>query len=116
MTVEISPANEPSSGPMVLVNLPHGDGQALAELTAREERPGGFEWLQVSMTLWYQHVLPSEPYTESIQPGSITTWVPVDAVTFLETCDYSKVKRLRAGEGRPPGAPRYPMPWDEPTP
>lgn len=72
---------------MVLVSLPHGDGQVLAELLAREERPGGFERPQVSMTIWYRHVR-----------------------------DYSKVKRLSAGEGRPPGAPRYPMPEEEPTP
>ncbi|MCX4745457.1 hypothetical protein OG455_07965 [Kitasatospora sp. NBC_01287] len=116
MHLEIFPATEPSDRCMVLMNHPHGDGQALVELLAREERPGGFEWLQVSMTLWYRQVLAAEPYTESIQPGSVTTWVPIDAVTFLDSCDYSQVKQLRAGEGRPPGAPRYPMPWDEPAP
>ncbi|MFF7637457.1 hypothetical protein ACFZB9_30570 [Kitasatospora sp. NPDC008050] len=115
MNLEISPAHEESDSCMVLVSLPHGDGQILAKLIAREERPGGFEWLQVSMTIWYRHVLSDEPYTESIEPGSVPTWVPIDSVVFLDGCDYSKVKRLSAGEGRPPGAPRYPMPGEEST-
>jgi hypothetical protein len=97
----------------VMVDLPDGGGQVLCELIAREERPGRFEWLKVVMKIWHRHVLPIEPFTESIEVGSVETWVPVDSVTFLDGYDYSGIRRMSPGEGRPPGAPRYPMPWEE---
>ncbi|MER6532321.1 hypothetical protein ABT215_00575 [Streptomyces sp900105755] len=106
MNLDISREDGKASHWPIMVDLPDGGGRVLGELTAREERPGGFEWLQVVVKIWYRHVLAVEPFTESIEAGTIETWVPVDAVTFLDGYDYSEVRRMGPGEGRPPGAPR----------
>ncbi|GAA3014179.1 hypothetical protein [Kitasatospora sp. NPDC127116] len=112
MNLEISFDSGKRNTRPVMVALPDGGGQVLGELTAREQRPGGFEWLQVVMKVWYRHVLPVAPFTESIEAGSVETWVPVDSVTFLDGYDYSGVRNMSPGEGRPEGAPRFPMPWE----
>ncbi|MYS82698.1 hypothetical protein [Embleya scabrispora] len=113
MSLQISSDDDRDDTRLVMVDLPGGTGRVQAELTAREPRPGGFEWLRVRMRIWYRHVLAEKPYTESIEVGCVETWVPIDAVTFPDDGNYGDVPVLAPGEGRPAGAPRYSMPWDE---